>query len=317
MLTEIGGEPQFFSGPLELGKDYDFRVVLRGRTPGDYHVHSLVSMKTNGPVAGPGQWVKVEGNEADFTNPITTLTGKTYEAATVGLANGVTWHIIWGVAAAAWLLYWLSRPIFLARYRALQNGAENVLTTPTDLKVGFVVLIGSLGLIGAGYFMATAQHPNVVPLQAGQATFKPLPDQPGTVNVKVINSDYDVPGRSMRINIEATNTGAQPVRLAEFSTAGVRFMNPESGVALDNPAYPKEMLAINGLKVNDNQPLAPGETRQWKLAMTDVVWETQRLADLVNDPDSRMGGMLMFYDTDNKRQIVSISGPVIPIFKKS
>jgi methane/ammonia monooxygenase subunit B len=95
----------------------------------------------------------------------------------------------------------------------------------------------------------------------------------------------------------------------------VRFLNPASGIALDNPAYPKEMLARTGLVLDDNKPIAPGESRKLKLAMTDVVWETQRLADLINDPDSRYGGLLMFYDADNKRQIISISGPVLPIFR--
>ena len=316
MKTEIGGETQFFSGPLEIGKDYDFKVVLRGRKPGDYHVHTLISMETNGPVAGPGSWVKVDGSYDDYKNPIKTLTGKTYEADTAGLANGVGWHVLWGVAAAAWLLYWLSRPIFLARYRALQAGNESVLTTPTDLKVGGVVLVGSLVVIGVGYWMANAEHPNVVPLQAGKAIYKPLPDQPGTINVKTLNADYDVPGRSMRVNVEVTNTGKQPARLGEFSTAGVRFLNPASGVALDNPAYPKDMLSRAGLVIDDNKPIDPGETRRLKLTMTDVVWENQRLADLVNDPDSRMGGLLMFYDADNKRQIVSFGGAVIPVFKR-
>jgi methane/ammonia monooxygenase subunit B len=318
MLTEIGGEPQFFSGPLEMGRDYDFKVVIKGRKPGDYHVHVLVNMKTNGPVAGPGSWVKVEGDQANYSTKIKTLTGKTYEAETVGLANGVAWHLIWGALAAAWLLYWLARPIFLARYRALQAGREDVLTTPTDIRVGAITLVVSLGLIGAGYLIANLQHPNVIPLQAGEARYKPMPEQPKTIDARVLSADYDVPGRSMRVNVEVTNTGQQPVRLAEFSTAGVRFRNPAgSGVPLENPAYPQDMLAAEGLVLDDNQAIAPGETKKLKLTMTDVIWETQRLADLVNDPDSRFGGLLMFFDAENNRQIVSISGPVIPIFRRA
>jgi methane/ammonia monooxygenase subunit B len=316
MRIEIGGETQFFSGPLLMGRDYDFKITLRGRVPGRYHVHTMVNMLTNGPVAGPGQWVEITGNHADYTNPIKTLTNKTFEADTVGLANGVTWHIVWAILAVAWLGYWLAQPLFLARHRALQAGRVDVLTTKGDLTFGAIMLVVSLSLIAFGYMKAVGDHPNVVALQAGQANFMPMPELPKLVTAKVQEADYDVPGRVMRIKTEVTNSGTQPVRLAEFSTAGVRFLNAKSDIPLDNPKYPKEMLAPDGLEFDNQEPIAPGETRIMNLIMEDVIWETQRLADMVNDPDSKLGGLLMFYDTDNTRHIASISGTVIPIFKK-
>lgn len=313
-LTEIGGEPQLFSGPLEIGKDYEFKVTLKARLPGEYHVHSQLNMEKNGPVAGPGSWVKVVGDEKDFSNPITTLTGRTVDTMTVGKAEGITWHIIWAVFGAAWLLYWLAQPVFLARYRALNNGREDVLVTPGHMKLGAVVLVVTLGLIYYSYQSAIAKYPNVVPLQSGKAVYKPidLPVSPAVVTVEGAN--YDVPGRAMRITATITNKGDKPLRIGEFSTAGVRFLNPESGIPLDNPSYPKEMLALQGLKLDNNAPIQPGETRKMVITAADAVWELQRLVDLVNDPDSRFGGMLYFYDDAGRRDIVSVSGPVLPIF---
>lgn len=313
-LTEIGGEAQFFSGPLEIGKDYSFKVAVKARKPGEYHMHSQLNMLSNGPVAGPGSWIKVVGDEKDFSSPITTLTGRTVDTLTVGKAEGITWHIVWAVFGAAWLLYWLAQPLFLARYRALNNGREDVLVTSGHMKLGAAVLVVSLGLIFYGYQSAIAKYPNVVPLQSGKAVYKSidLPQSPAVVTVESAN--YDVPGRAMRITATITNKGDKPLRIGEFSTAGVRFLNPESGIPLDNPTYPKEMLALQGLKLDNNAPIQPGETRKMVISAADAIWELQRLVDLVNDPDSRFGGMLYFYDDTGRRDIVSVSGAVVPIF---
>lgn len=312
--TEIGDEVQFFSGPLEIGKDYSFKVTVKARKPGEYHMHSQLNMLGNGPVAGPGSWVKVVGDEKDFSSPITTLTGRTVDTMTVGKAEGITWHIIWAVFGAAWLLYWLTQPLFLARFRALNNGREDVLVTPGHMKLGVAVLVVSLGLIFYGYQSATAKYPNVVPLQTGKAVYKAidLPASPAVITVN--DASYDVPGRAMRINVTITNKGERPLRIGEFSTAGVRFLNAESGIPLDNPAYPKEMLALQGLKLDNNAPIQPGETRKMTITAADAIWELQRLVDLVNDPDSRFGGMLYFYDDAGRRDIASISGTVVPVF---
>ena len=61
-------------------------------------------------------------------------------------------------------------------------------------------------------------------------------------------------------------------------------------------------------------PIQPGETRVVKISATNPAWETEQLAMLIQDPDSRFGGLLMFYDADGKRSIVSIGGGLIPTF---
>jgi methane/ammonia monooxygenase subunit B len=66
------------------------------------------------------------------------------------------------------------------------------------------------------------------------------------------------------------------------------------------------------LKVDDNRPIAPGETRVFAVNATAAAWETERLAGLANDPDNRFGGLLFFYDDSGNREIVNIAGPIIP-----
>jgi methane/ammonia monooxygenase subunit B len=76
------------------------------------------------------------------------------------------------------------------------------------------------------------------------------------------------------------------------------------------------VLAAEPLAVEPSGPIAPGETKTVRMSATDPAWETERLALLINDPDSRFGGLLMFYDARGGRRIVSIGGTLIPQFKQ-
>ena len=96
-----------------------------------------------------------------------------------------------------------------------------------------------------------------------------------------------------------TNNGDAAVRLGEFNTAGVRFLDP--AVHEDDTNYPDDLLAEEGLTVSDNSPLAPGESRTVEVTASDAAWEVYRLADLIYDPDSRFAGLLFFFDENGKR----------------
>jgi methane/ammonia monooxygenase subunit B len=133
-----------------------------------------------------------------------------------------------------------------------------------------------------------------------------------TVAVKIEDATYRVPGRAMQMTMTVTNNGDSAVRLGEFNTAGVRFM--DAAVAQDESGYPDDLLAEEGLTVSDNSPLAPGQTRTVEVTASDAAWEVYRLADLIYDPDSRFAGLLFFYDAAGNRQMVTIDAPLIPTF---
>lgn len=320
MESYINGVPAIQSAKLELGRDYEFKTVFRGRIPGHHHVHPLVNVSGAGPILGPGSWLEITGSHDDFKAPLKTLTGETIEnLETYGLTTVYTWHIIWVVVAAFWLLWWLRRPFLIPRFLALQKGYEEALVTTTDKKVAAALLVGTVLLVFAGYQWAEAKYPITVPLQAGRAKVEPLPIQEEPVNVKVLRANYDVPGRSMRIKMEVTNTGNKPVQVGEFTTANLRFVNrgvPAAMAAVD-PSYPQDLVTKTGLKLDNNEPIRPGETRTLALDLTDSAWEVERLASLINDPDSRFGAMLFFYDADSKRHITVIAGPIVPTFVRS
>ena len=314
LSTKLNGHPTFISGPLEIGRDYEFEVKLKARIPGRHHMHAMVNVKDAGPIAGPASWMNISGSWDDFTNPITTLTGKNIDLETFNFSNGIFWHLVWLGLGCFWIGYFVAKPMFLPRSRVLLAYGDELLTSPTDRKVGLVVAILTCAIVWGGYRYTETVHPYTVPIQAGESKVEPLPIAPNPVAIKVTHANYDVPGRALRVTMEITNNGDSPVSIGEFTTAGVRFVNKLGQTHLD-PDYPRELVAT-GLSMDDDRAVQPGETREVKMEAKGALWEVQRLMALLGDPESRFGGLLMTWDESGTRYINSIAGAVIPVFTK-
>jgi len=309
----IGGQLVPRSVTLELGETYEFKVLLKARRPGDWHVHTMMNVKGGGPIIGPGKWVTVTGSMASFTNPVTTLLGDTINLETYNLSNTYFWHAFWYALGLAWLAYWARKPMFVPRHLAVEAGKADTLVSATDRKVAMGFAAGTMAIVAFGMSSTNAAYPVTTPLQAGLLRgMKPIEMPARTVSVKVEDATYRVPGRAMQMTLTITNNGDSSVRLGEFNTAGVRFLDPK--VHEDETGYPDDLLAEEGLTVSDNSPLAPGQSRTVQVTASDAAWVVYRLADLIYDPDSRFAGLLFFFDEAGKRQMVMIDAPLIPSF---
>jgi len=309
----IGGQLVPRSVRLEIGKTYEFRVVLRARRPGDWHVHTMMNVEGGGPIIGPGKWITVEGSMSSFTNPITTLTGQTVNLENFQLDNIVFWHVFWAIVGVGWIGYWSKRPVFLPRFLLAEAGRYDELVTPADRKITMGFFAGTILIVVFGMSSANGKYPITIPLQAGTMRgMVPLDEKKPTVSVKVEDASYRVPGRAMRMKLTITNNGSSAVRLGEFYTASVRFL--DSAVFRDTTGYPEDLLAEDGLNVSDNSPVAPGETRTVEVVASDAAWEVYRLSDIIYDPDSRFAGLLFFFDAAGNRQVTQVDAPLIPSF---
>ncbi|PPQ14298.1 methane monooxygenase/ammonia monooxygenase subunit B [Bradyrhizobium sp. AC87j1] len=316
--TYLNGEParQSFA-KLELGRDYDFRMVLEGRTPGSSHIHPSISIKGSGPLVGPGQWINISGDAHSFAFPIKTMTGlQIDDLQTFGLTNAIGWHVAWLAVAAAWLLFWLVRPLFLPRWLVLQKGREDLLVSLRDTGVGIIVAAIVLVMVFGGYVRANQEYPYNVPLQSGLNKVAPRPASPADAEVKVISATYEVPGRSMRLATRITNKGSEPLSIGELTTANIRFLNQGLPAAVANvdPTYPRDLVARTGLELSSDTPINPGETREVLVEATDAVWELERLVSFLTDVDSKFGGLLLLYTPNGKRVIAEMRGPIVPVF---
>ena len=310
----LNGQPWVSSAALKPGGDYDFKIVLKGRLPGRYHIHPFFNLHDAGAVMGPGHWVEVTGDAAAFSNTVKTLGGATIDMESVGFANGVSWHGLWIVLGTAWLLWWVRRPLFLPRYKMLQSGREQELITPLDKTIAKGILVVVPLFVFGAYALAESQYPNNIPLQTALDQIDPLPPVVNTslVQIKVTRTEYHIAGRSMNMVAQIHNLSDQPVQIGEFTTANLRFINPAAGLPAKDQG--DTMVAAKGLTVDDAQPIQPGETRTVRIAAADALWETEKLEGLFRDADSRMGGLLFLYDAGGKRYIASVSTAVIPKF---
>jgi methane/ammonia monooxygenase subunit B len=298
---------------LEIGKTYEFKVVLKARRPGDWHVHTMMNVEGGGPIIGPGKWITIEGSMSEFKNPVTTLTGQTVDLETYGESNIAFWHVFWAVFGIAWIVYWVRRPVFLPRILMADAGRADELVSGTDRKVAMAFAAATILIVVMSMSAANSKYPITIPLQAGTMRgMVPIDEKKPTIAVKVEDATYRVPGRAMRMKLTITNNGSSPVRLGEFYTASVRFL--DSSVYKDTSGYPEDLLAEDGLSVSDNSPVAPGESRTVEVTASDAAWEVYRLSDIIYDPDSRFAGLLFFFDAAGNRQIVQIDAPLIPSF---
>ncbi|BBL77111.1 bacterial ammonia monooxygenase, subunit AmoB [Methylomagnum ishizawai] len=308
----LNGQPWINSVALKPGGDYEFKVVLKARMPGRYHLHPFFNLRDAGPVTGPGQWIEVGGAAADFSNRVTTLTGETIDMESFGLANGVLWHGFWMAAGLAWLLWWVRRPLFLPRYKQVEAGREEGLVTPLDRNLAKAILVAVPVVVLGANALAQSRYPSAIPLQAALDRIEPLPPQvnTGAVEVKLRKGEYRIARREMVLSAEIHNRGTQPVRVGEFTTANLRFLDPQVVGAVDADS----LTAPHGLSVDLPAPIQPGETRQLRITASDAGWETEKLDGLIRDADSRLGGLLFLYAEDGQRHVASVSAAVIPRF---
>jgi len=305
---------------LEIGRDYSFKMVMKGREPGRWHLHPVLNIHGAGPIVGPGDWVTVEGDPADFKQSVVTIDGtKIDDLQTFGVARVQIWQAGYALIAVVWLLWWLRRPLIISRWLALKAGREDLMVTRTDDKAAALLLVVILATVIIGYTKTVAEVPNLVPLQGGSVYTPPLPEAAKGVEVKFKRAEYDVPGRSMRISVEFKNITDQPLVIGEFTTANLRFINKTQPMALAavDARFPKELVPANGLVVDKNNPIAPGETRLVVLDATDAAWELERLVSFLSNVDSRTGGLVFFYDPNGGRYIAEVGGPILPVFKRT
>lgn len=312
--SRVNGVPMIRSTRFMRGELYHFEMRLKARKPGRYHVHPLINVEGTGPIIGPGRWVEVGGNAADFQLQATTLLGEQIDLERYGFANVLGWSAFWFVFGLSWFAYWLLKcPIVIPRFKRrdeLGVDADRMITR-TDRRVGLIYLTLTLAFIVGGYQYAQASWPITTPLQTGRVEVPPVQREPPTISVNLIEARYRIPGRSFRIEISVTNSGTSPATVGELAAGNLRFIN--ASVLQVKPADEDDLVAIDSLSV-ENGPVPPGETRTLVLYADDALWETQRMTTMIKSPDANVAALLFFFDAGGARHLVEIGGPMIPVF---
>jgi methane/ammonia monooxygenase subunit B len=315
--SEVNGVPMMRSTAFPLGKVYEYKTVMRARIPGRYHVHPILNVKDSGSLVDKGTWVEVAEADSDapFVNEVTTLPGETIDLETYALKGVYTWHLIWIAMGVAYLLYWLiRRELFIPRFiriRELGANRANELLTKKDFVVSSLFFTVTLALVLGGYLWAENKYPITIPLQTGLVEVEPIEIPTGGLAVEVDHATYDLAGRSLSMQFQMTNNSDSTLRIGEFLTANIRFLNPNVN---EGEIYEgEEMVSKDGLTASIDT-IQPGQTVEVELVASDALWEQYRMTGLIHDPDSRFAGMIFYYDENGQRFFQEVGGAVLPNF---
>ena len=315
--SEVNGVPMVRSTAFPLGKVYEYKTVLRARVAGRYHVHPILNVKDSGSLVDKGTWLEVAESDstAPFTNEVTTMLGDTIDLENYALGDVYGWHLVWLAIGIAYILYWLLRKeLFIPRFirvRAFGQDRANEIITKKDFVAGGVFFTLTLATILGGYLWAEHKYPITIPLQTGKVDVEPIEVPTGDLEVVVDSASYALAGRSLTMRVNVTNHGDSPIRISEFLTANIRFLNPS---VTESEIYPgEEMVAKDGLSVSVDA-VAPGQSVAVELVASDALWEQYRMTGIINDPDSRFAGLLFYYDDNGERFFQEVGGAILPAF---
>lgn len=315
--SEVNGVPMVRSTAFPLGKVYEYKTVLRARVAGRYHVHPILNVKDSGSLVDKGTWLEVAESDstAPFTNEVTTMLGDTIDLENYALGDVYGWHLVWLAIGLAYILYWLLRKeLFIPRFirvRAFGQDKANEIITKKDFVAGGVFFTLTLATILGGYLWAENKYPITIPLQTGKVDVLPIEVPTGDLEVVVDSASYALAGRSLTMRANVTNHGDSPIRISEFLTANIRFLNPN---VTESEIYPgEEMVAKDGLSVSVDV-IAPGQSVAVELVASDALWEQYRMTGIINDPDSRFAGLLFYYDDNGERFYQEVGGAILPAF---
>ena len=275
---------------IELGEIYDFKLILQAREPGRYHVHPMVNLSGTGGLVGPAKWISVVPGDAPPSYTIEIpATGETIDLEHYGFGRIVAWHVVFGILGLAWLGYWARRPL-LVRYALLIKGVDEEQITPADRRTSLIFGVVLVVLVVGGLWVTSSGSPPTIPHQTARMwDLSGLP-HPSAVQIEVKELRYHTTGRSLSMQLEATNTSAHALVLRKFTTSYLSFVNQDT-----RDLYPDSDHELPIMQVEPDGLIQPGETKMMLLTIQDAVWETDRFIEF-DQPQITAAGVLIFTD---------------------
>jgi methane/ammonia monooxygenase subunit B len=300
---------------VEKGGIYDFKMVMLGREPGKWHVHPGIAVEGTGTLIGPGEWVTVQPAAAgsNFVFPVTLLDGRTINLNSYEGGFVWWWSFAGFLIGVVWMLYWtLSKRTVTNLAVTLQlpvnDDAPDIgLITPKD-HVWMNVLAGvTIAMLVIGWTYMVTQYPVRLPQQTDWFSPKFISSGDKMAEVEPEGATFDDGTDTLIMKVSVTNTGASPISVKRYIMAMTTFVNgtPDEQAAAGPHDY------VGQLEVEPNTPVAPGETKEVTLKMTNPVLTDERLIPL-RDPQQFIAGLLRFDSAEGKQELVTLRESVIP-----
>ena len=298
---------------VQRGGVYDFKMVILGREPGRWHVHPGIAIQGTGTLIGPGEWVDVQPSAEGFVFPVSLLSGQVIDLDTYEGGFAWWWSLAGFLIGVAWMLYWtLTKRTVTNLAVTIQIGVNDDapdigLITPRD-QMWMNVFAGiTIALLIVGWFYAANRYPVRLPQQTDWFAPKQPPPDAKLAEVEPEGATWNDGTDTLIMKVQAKNIGSSPITLKEYIMAMTTFVN---GTAEERAqAGPHDY--VGQLEVEPNTPIAPGETKELTLKISNPVLSEERLIP-TRDPQQFIAGLLRFQNASGGEQFVVTRISVIP-----
>jgi methane/ammonia monooxygenase subunit B len=310
---EVNGAQTPGSILVDKGAIYHFRMVIKGRRPGNWHVHPGIAIQGTGTLIGPGEWVAVEPGAEPFKMDVTLLTGQTVNLEHYGGSFVWWWSFAGFLIGMVWLLYWtvpkrtVTRLAVTTQIPVNDDAPDIGLITPRD-HMWMDVLAGAIiAILVVGWIYMAVKFPVRLPQQT--VRFAPEVIDPSTHSAQVMKADsvYDEQSDTLVIKVTVKNTGTTPLRLKQYIMAMATFVNGDKDeLAKAGPAH-----YVGRMQVEPDSPIEPGQTANLQLKISSPLFDEERLIPL-HDPQERIAGLLRFTDPKGHEDLVTLKTDLVP-----
>ena len=315
MLKErtVNGEASIGSFFVEKGGIYEFRMVIIGKEPGDWHVHPGIAIHGTGTLIGPAEWVSVAPSPTPLEFPVTLLSGETIELGSYGGSFVVWWSFLGFGLGLVWMFYWtLNKRTVTNLAVTLQippndDAPDLGLITPRDHMWMNVIAGVALIMLVAGWTYAATSYPVRWPQQTDWFTPAFISSGSKMAEVRASGATFDEGTETLEMDVRVTNVADSPIRLKKYTMAMASFVN--GGEQEQAAAGPRDF--VGPLDVDPNVPIGPGESQDLKLSISSTIFGVERLIPL-SAPQQYIAGVIQFENATGEQELVTVRSSVIP-----
>ena len=292
---------------------YQFKMVILGREPGRWHVHPGIAIQGTGTLIGPGEWVDVQPAASKFTFPVALLSGQTIDLDKYEGGFVWWWSLAGFLLGVAWMLYWtlghrtVTNLAVTTQIGVNEDAPDIGCITPRD-QMWMNVLAGlAVALLIVGWSYAANRYPVRLPQQTAWFAPKPLPPDDKLAEVQPVGASWNDGTDTLIMKVRAKNISPDPITVKEYIMAMTTFVN--GGTDEQAQAGPRDY--VGQLEVDPNTPIAPGETKELTLKISNPVLSDERLIP-TRDPQQFIAGLLRFKNASGGEQFVTARVNVVP-----
>jgi methane/ammonia monooxygenase subunit B len=310
---EVNGTTTPGSILVDKGATYHFKMVMRGRSPGNWHVHPGIAIQGTGTLIGPGEWVSVEPGAAPFKMDVTLLTGQTVDLEHYGGSFVWWWSLAGFVIGMIWMVYWTVPKRTVTRLGVttqipVNDDAPDIgLITPRDHMWMDVLAGATIAMLVIGWIYMAVKFPVRLPQQTVRFAPDTIDSTTHSAQVMKADSTYDDKTDTLLINLAIKNNGSVPLSLKQYIMAMATFVNGDKDA--QDKAGPAHY--VGRMQVEPDAPIEPGQTANVQLKISSPLFDEERLIPL-HDPQERIAGLLRFTDPQGHEDLVTLKTDLVP-----